>query len=270
MKEVTSLANPIVKDIKALANKKDRDETRSFIAEGLKLVIDALELGFDHPDARLCQERPRTRPRSSSVATEDGAARRTRSGSQRESARRRSPGATTRRWSSASSNSAGCQPPGPEAAVPAKPMSRSTGSATPATSAPSSARPMRRAPPASSSSARPPIRFRLETGPRHDGLGVRRAAGQARNRCRFPHVAEGCRRVNSPPRTLPALSITAPSTTARNRSFILMGNEQAGLPEELAREADGARPHSTGKAAPIRSIWPSPPASCSSRPAATC
>ena len=47
VKEVTSLSNPIVKDIKALANKKDRDETKSFMAEGLKLVIDALELGFE-------------------------------------------------------------------------------------------------------------------------------------------------------------------------------------------------------------------------------
>jgi TrmH family RNA methyltransferase len=46
VKEVTSLANPIIKDIKALANKKERDETRSFIAEGLKLVIDALDLGW--------------------------------------------------------------------------------------------------------------------------------------------------------------------------------------------------------------------------------
>ncbi len=47
VKEVTSLSNPIVKDIKALANKKERDETKSFMAEGLKLVIDALELGFE-------------------------------------------------------------------------------------------------------------------------------------------------------------------------------------------------------------------------------
>lgn len=46
VKEVTSLANPIVKDIKALAQKKARDETKTFIAEGLKLVIDALELGW--------------------------------------------------------------------------------------------------------------------------------------------------------------------------------------------------------------------------------
>jgi TrmH family RNA methyltransferase len=46
VKEVTSLTNPIIKDIKALAQKKSRDETRSFMAEGLKLVIDALELGW--------------------------------------------------------------------------------------------------------------------------------------------------------------------------------------------------------------------------------
>jgi len=46
VKEVTSLTNPIIKDIKALSQKKERDETRSFLAEGLKLVIDALELGW--------------------------------------------------------------------------------------------------------------------------------------------------------------------------------------------------------------------------------
>ena len=46
MKEVTSLANPIVKDIKALSLKKFRDEQHAFMAEGLKLVIDALDLGW--------------------------------------------------------------------------------------------------------------------------------------------------------------------------------------------------------------------------------
>jgi len=46
VKEVTSLANPLVKDIKALALKKFRDEQRAFMAEGLKLVIDALDLGW--------------------------------------------------------------------------------------------------------------------------------------------------------------------------------------------------------------------------------
>ena len=46
VKEVTSLANPLVKDIKALALKKFRDQQGAFLAEGLKLVIDALDLGW--------------------------------------------------------------------------------------------------------------------------------------------------------------------------------------------------------------------------------
>ncbi|MCK5931582.1 MAG: RNA methyltransferase [Fulvimarina manganoxydans] len=47
VKEVTSTANPIVKDIRALAQKKHRDETGLFLAEGLKLVIDALDAGWE-------------------------------------------------------------------------------------------------------------------------------------------------------------------------------------------------------------------------------
>lgn len=46
VKEVTSLANPIIKDIKALSQKKSRDESKTFLAEGLKLVIDALDRGW--------------------------------------------------------------------------------------------------------------------------------------------------------------------------------------------------------------------------------
>ncbi|MCB1383413.1 MAG: RNA methyltransferase [Notoacmeibacter sp.] len=46
VKEVTSLSNPIVKDIKALSLKKFRDQTNTFMAEGQKLVIDALERGW--------------------------------------------------------------------------------------------------------------------------------------------------------------------------------------------------------------------------------
>ncbi|MDQ6434653.1 RNA methyltransferase [Mesorhizobium sp. LHD-90] len=46
VKEVTSLANPLVKDLKALALKKFRDQHNAFLAEGLKLVIDALDLGW--------------------------------------------------------------------------------------------------------------------------------------------------------------------------------------------------------------------------------
>ncbi len=46
VREVTSLANPLVKEIKALAMKKFRDSQNAFMAEGLKLVIDALDLGW--------------------------------------------------------------------------------------------------------------------------------------------------------------------------------------------------------------------------------
>lgn len=47
VKEITSLANPVVKDIKALALKKHRDAAGTFVAEGLKLAIDALDAGWD-------------------------------------------------------------------------------------------------------------------------------------------------------------------------------------------------------------------------------
>jgi TrmH family RNA methyltransferase len=45
-RKVTSLANPLVKDIRALHLKKHRDETRLFIAEGQKLVRDAVDGGW--------------------------------------------------------------------------------------------------------------------------------------------------------------------------------------------------------------------------------
>lgn len=43
IKEVTSLSNPIVKDMRALQLKKERARTGLFLAEGLKLVADAIE-----------------------------------------------------------------------------------------------------------------------------------------------------------------------------------------------------------------------------------
>lgn len=46
VKEITSVSNPLVKDIKALAIKKYRDQSQTFLAEGQKLVIDALDLGW--------------------------------------------------------------------------------------------------------------------------------------------------------------------------------------------------------------------------------
>ena len=47
VKEITSLANPIIKDIKALSEKKNRERSGTFMAEGLKLVLDALETGWE-------------------------------------------------------------------------------------------------------------------------------------------------------------------------------------------------------------------------------
>lgn len=46
VKEITSLANPVIKDIRGLALKKNRDAARQFIAEGMKLVTDALDGGW--------------------------------------------------------------------------------------------------------------------------------------------------------------------------------------------------------------------------------
>jgi TrmH family RNA methyltransferase len=44
-RQVTSLTNPLVKAVRALHQRKARDETGQFVAEGLKFVIEALKLG---------------------------------------------------------------------------------------------------------------------------------------------------------------------------------------------------------------------------------
>jgi len=46
VREVTAVSNPLVKEIRALALKKNRDESRRFVGEGLKLVTDALDGGW--------------------------------------------------------------------------------------------------------------------------------------------------------------------------------------------------------------------------------
>jgi RNA methyltransferase, TrmH family len=46
VKQITSLANPIVKDIRGLALGKNRKASGLFVAEGLKLVADAVEAGW--------------------------------------------------------------------------------------------------------------------------------------------------------------------------------------------------------------------------------
>jgi len=42
---ITSLTNPTVKAVRALHQRKDRDETGLFVAEGLKIITEAVELG---------------------------------------------------------------------------------------------------------------------------------------------------------------------------------------------------------------------------------
>ena len=46
VKTVTSLTNPAVKDIRALSQRKHRQATGLFLAEGMKLVADAVEAGW--------------------------------------------------------------------------------------------------------------------------------------------------------------------------------------------------------------------------------
>ncbi len=44
-KQITSLTNPLVKAVRALHLRKEREESRQFLAEGLKIVTEAVELG---------------------------------------------------------------------------------------------------------------------------------------------------------------------------------------------------------------------------------
>jgi len=47
VKEISSTANPLIKEIRGLALKKNRDQSGTFMAEGLKLVSDAVEKGWN-------------------------------------------------------------------------------------------------------------------------------------------------------------------------------------------------------------------------------
>lgn len=67
VKEVTSLANPVIKDIKALTQKKHREASGQFIAEGLKLVIDALDSGW-HIDTLIYATSAKGKPLVDKVA----------------------------------------------------------------------------------------------------------------------------------------------------------------------------------------------------------
>lgn len=47
VKEITAPSNPIIKSIRALNLKKNRDADKLFIAEGLKLITDAVQIGWN-------------------------------------------------------------------------------------------------------------------------------------------------------------------------------------------------------------------------------
>lgn len=67
VKTVTSLTNPTVKDIRALQQRKYRRETGRFVAEGLKLVTDAVEV--DWPiDILVYAEKVASQPQVAQVA----------------------------------------------------------------------------------------------------------------------------------------------------------------------------------------------------------
>jgi len=46
VKEITSLSNPVIKEIRALTSKKDREASGAFLAEGLGFVLEALARGW--------------------------------------------------------------------------------------------------------------------------------------------------------------------------------------------------------------------------------
>ena len=46
IKQITSLTNQTIKDIRALHMRKERETTGQFLAEGLKIIIDALDQGY--------------------------------------------------------------------------------------------------------------------------------------------------------------------------------------------------------------------------------
>lgn len=75
VKEITSLANPIIKDIKGLAQKKNRDGSNRFIAEGLKLVVDAIDRGWDIETliyAKAVSDKPLIQKKAAQVVANSG------------------------------------------------------------------------------------------------------------------------------------------------------------------------------------------------------
>ena len=69
-KLVTSLQNPLVKDIRALAMRKTREEAGLFVTEGLKLVADAIDGGW--PIRVLVHRQGEDKPRQIMLRADKG------------------------------------------------------------------------------------------------------------------------------------------------------------------------------------------------------
>ena len=72
-RQITSLSNPTVKAARALHLRKERDETGLFLAEGLKIVAEAHELGR-HPKILMHGPEPRDHPLLKRIAAATAAA----------------------------------------------------------------------------------------------------------------------------------------------------------------------------------------------------
>ena len=155
---ITSLANPLVKEIRGLALPKNRKASGLFVAEGLKLVADALEAGWTVRHARPCGQACRRgagRPAGGDGAGARWRCRRGQPGDPRQDQPARQSADRDRRVR-AEADAAG----GTRRRQRIRSGWRSRTSAIPAISARSSAPSMPSAGPASSSSATPSTRSR--------------------------------------------------------------------------------------------------------------
>lgn len=73
IKQITSSANPLIKDIRALERKRHRAESRLFVAEGARLALEAEEMGV-YPKTLLFSSEALERPAVRDLVARMGAA----------------------------------------------------------------------------------------------------------------------------------------------------------------------------------------------------
>ncbi len=243
VKEVTSLTNPIIKDIRALTQKKARDESGTFMAEGLKLVIDALDLGW------TIRTLVYAKAAKGKTMVDEVAAKTVARGGLVLEVSEKVIATVTRRDNP--QMVVGIFDQRYRALKDVKPGKGETYVALDRVRDPGNlgtiiARRMRLAPPASFWWARRPTPSRWKPCGHH-GLGLRHA-GHEGERGRFPGLEPRLRRAACGDPSGRGGDYRTIDYRARP-TVLLMGNEQAGLPEELARGADRlARIPQTGRA----------------------